>query len=114
MTAEFLITSLVVILLPGTGVIYTLALGISGGFRAGHHGQDLEVAQIRPAGAPALDQGDVLAFEDLEGAGQVRRAIGGLEHHALGNEPAILAHAPQAVLLNDPDLLTGLQSRKAS
>jgi glycerophosphoryl diester phosphodiesterase len=27
---------------------------------------------------------------------------------------AILAHAPQAVLLNDPDLLTGFQSRKAS
>lgn len=27
---------------------------------------------------------------------------------------AILAHAPQAVLLNDPDLLTGLQSRMAS
>ena len=26
----------------------------------------------------------------------------------------ILAHAPQAVLLNDPDLLTGLQSRMAS
>lgn len=35
MTAEFLITSLVVIFLPGTGVIYTLALGLSGGFRAG-------------------------------------------------------------------------------
>jgi threonine/homoserine/homoserine lactone efflux protein len=35
MTTEFLITSLVVILLPGTGVIYTLALGISGGLRAG-------------------------------------------------------------------------------
>ncbi len=35
MTTEFLITSLVVILLPGTGVIYTLALGISSGFRAG-------------------------------------------------------------------------------
>ena len=30
MTLEFLIPSLVVILLPGTGVIYTLALGISG------------------------------------------------------------------------------------
>lgn len=35
MTTEFLITSLVVIFLPGTGVIYTLALGLSGGFRAG-------------------------------------------------------------------------------
>ena len=35
MTIEFLITSLVVILLPGTGVIYTLALGMGRGFRAG-------------------------------------------------------------------------------
>ena len=35
MTTEFLVTSLVVILLPGTGVIYTLALGVSGGLRAG-------------------------------------------------------------------------------
>ena len=31
-----------------------------------------------------------------------------------GGLHAILAHAPQAVLLNDPDLLTGFQSRKAS
>ncbi len=34
MTIEFLITSLVVILLPGTGVIYTLAVGLGRGFRA--------------------------------------------------------------------------------
>ena len=34
MTAEFLITSLIVILLPGTGVIYTLAIGLGRGFRA--------------------------------------------------------------------------------
>ena len=34
-TIEFLISSLVVILLPGTGVIYTLALGLGRGFRAG-------------------------------------------------------------------------------
>lgn len=30
---EFLITSLVVVLLPGTGVIYTLAIGLGRGFR---------------------------------------------------------------------------------
>ncbi|UNK37960.1 LysE family translocator [Shinella sp. H4-D48] len=35
MTAEFLVTSLIVILLPGTGVIYTVARGVSGGFHAG-------------------------------------------------------------------------------
>jgi threonine/homoserine/homoserine lactone efflux protein len=34
MTLEFLLTSLVVVLLPGTGVIYTLAIGLGRGFRA--------------------------------------------------------------------------------
>jgi threonine/homoserine/homoserine lactone efflux protein len=34
MSFEFLLTSLVVVLLPGTGVIYTLAIGLSRGFRA--------------------------------------------------------------------------------
>jgi threonine/homoserine/homoserine lactone efflux protein len=34
MTIEFLITSMIVILLPGTGVLYTLAVGLGRGFRA--------------------------------------------------------------------------------
>ena len=34
MSLDFLVTSLVVILLPGTGVIYTLAFGLSLGWRA--------------------------------------------------------------------------------
>jgi len=34
MTAEFLITTLIVVALPGTGVIYTLAAGLSHGARA--------------------------------------------------------------------------------
>ncbi|MEM8749883.1 MAG: LysE family translocator [Pseudomonadota bacterium] len=34
MSLEFLITSMIVILLPGTGVIYTLAIGLGRGFRA--------------------------------------------------------------------------------
>ncbi len=33
MTVEFLLTSLVVVLLPGTGVIYTLAIGLGRGFK---------------------------------------------------------------------------------
>ncbi len=33
MTFEFLLTSLVVVLLPGTGVIYTLAIGLGQGFK---------------------------------------------------------------------------------
>ena len=34
MTPEFLVTSIVVILLPGTGVLYTLAFGLTRGWRA--------------------------------------------------------------------------------
>jgi len=34
MTLEFFITSMIVILLPGTGVLYTLAVGLGRGFRA--------------------------------------------------------------------------------
>ncbi|WMT88768.1 LysE family translocator [Pelagibacterium sp. 26DY04] len=34
MTTEFLITALIVCLLPGTGVLYTLAIGLGRGFRA--------------------------------------------------------------------------------
>ena len=34
MSIEFLLTSIIVILLPGTGVIYTLAWGLGGGMRA--------------------------------------------------------------------------------
>jgi len=33
MTAEFLVTSFVVVLLPGTGVLYTLAVGLGQGFK---------------------------------------------------------------------------------
>lgn len=34
MSFEFLLTSIVVVLLPGTGVLYTLAIGLGKGFRA--------------------------------------------------------------------------------
>ena len=34
MTPEFWLTSLIVVLLPGTGVLYTLAVGLGRGFRA--------------------------------------------------------------------------------
>ncbi|MCD7061063.1 LysE family translocator [Pelagibacterium xiamenense] len=34
MSIEFLLTSIVVVLLPGTGVVYTLAIGLGRGFRA--------------------------------------------------------------------------------
>lgn len=38
MGAEFLIASFIVVLLPGTGVLYTLACGLSGGVRSGVYG----------------------------------------------------------------------------
>jgi threonine/homoserine/homoserine lactone efflux protein len=34
MTPEFFLTSIIVILLPGTGVLYTLAFGLGQGLRA--------------------------------------------------------------------------------
>jgi threonine/homoserine/homoserine lactone efflux protein len=34
MSVEFLLTTLVVVILPGTGVLYTLAIGLGRGFRA--------------------------------------------------------------------------------
>ena len=34
MSLGFLLTSLVVVVLPGTGVIYTLAIGLGRGFKA--------------------------------------------------------------------------------
>lgn len=34
MSLEFMLTSFIVVLLPGTGVIYTLAIGLSRGFKA--------------------------------------------------------------------------------
>ncbi|MEM1288540.1 MAG: LysE family transporter, partial [Pseudomonadota bacterium] len=34
MSVEFLLTSLVVVIIPGTGVLYTLAIGLGRGFKA--------------------------------------------------------------------------------
>ena len=71
MTTEFLITSLVVILLPGTGVLYTLALGMGGGFRAGllaAFGCTLGIVPhilASVAGLAALLHASALAFETL-------------------------------------------------
>lgn len=71
MTIEFLITSLVVILLPGTGVIYTLALGIGGGLRAGllaAFGCTLGIVPhilASVVGLAALLHASALAFETL-------------------------------------------------
>lgn len=71
MTYDFLATSLVVILLPGTGVLYTLALGVSNGFRASLAAAFGCTLGILPhiaasvAGLAALLHASALAFEVL-------------------------------------------------
>mgnify|MGYP001312294072 CR=1 FL=1 len=75
MTTEFLLTSLVVILIPGTGVLYTLALGIGGGFRAGllaAFGCTLGIVPhilASVAGLAAVLHASALAFEVLRTIG---------------------------------------------
>jgi glycerophosphoryl diester phosphodiesterase len=61
-----------------------------------------------PVAARLLGRLPVWVTAGGEGTGRI---VGDVDGDGLR---AILAHAPQAVLLNDPDLLTGLQSRKAS
>ncbi|MCA8907304.1 MAG: LysE family translocator [Rhodospirillaceae bacterium] len=69
MSAEFLITSIIVILVPGSGVLYTLALGIGRGWTAGVLGAVAGTLAILPhmaasiAGAAALLHASALAFQ---------------------------------------------------
>jgi glycerophosphoryl diester phosphodiesterase len=61
-----------------------------------------------PAAAQLLGRRPVWVTAGGNGTGRI---VGDVDRDAL---QAILARSPQAVLLNDPDLLIGLQSRKAS
>lgn len=69
MSTEFLLTSLVVILLPGAGVLYTVALGIGRGWTAGVLGAVAGTLAILPhmaasiAGLAALLHASALAFQ---------------------------------------------------
>ncbi|MCA8932966.1 MAG: LysE family translocator [Rhodospirillaceae bacterium] len=69
MSAEFLITSIIVILVPGSGVLYTLALGIGRGWTAGVLGAVAGTLAILPhmaasiAGLAALLHASALAFQ---------------------------------------------------
>jgi len=74
-TPEFLLTSLVVILLPGTGVIYTLAFGLGRGWRASVLAAFGCTLGILPhiaasiAGLAALLHASALAFQIVKYAG---------------------------------------------
>jgi threonine/homoserine/homoserine lactone efflux protein len=75
MSVEFLITSLIVVLLPGTGVLYTLAIGLGRGFRASIAAAVGCTLGIVPAmiasivGLAALFHTSALAFQLIKYAG---------------------------------------------
>ncbi|MFN3170354.1 MAG: LysE family translocator [Hyphomicrobiales bacterium] len=75
MSTEFLITSLIVVLLPGTGVLYTLAIGLGRGFRASIAAAVGCTLGILPAmiasivGLAALFHTSALAFQLIKYAG---------------------------------------------
>jgi threonine/homoserine/homoserine lactone efflux protein len=75
LSIEFLITSLVVVLLPGTGVLYTLAIGLGRGFRASIAAAVGCTLGIVPAmiasivGLAALFHTSALAFQVIKYAG---------------------------------------------
>ncbi|MBL4646029.1 MAG: LysE family translocator [Rhizobiales bacterium] len=61
MSLEFLLTSLVVVFLPGTGVLYTLAIGLGRGFKA-----SVAAALASIIGLAALLHTSALAFQILK------------------------------------------------
>lgn len=75
LTPEFLITSLVVVLLPGTGVIYTLSVGLTQGARASLYAALGCTAGILPSllaavfGLAAILHTSAVAFQLLKYAG---------------------------------------------
>lgn len=75
MSTEFLITSLIVVLLPGTGVLYTLAIGLGRGFKASIAAAVGCTVGIIPAmfasviGLAALFHTSALAFHLIKYAG---------------------------------------------
>lgn len=72
MSLEFLVTSLIVVLLPGTGVLYTLAVGLGRGFRAAVIAALGCTAGIVPhmlasiAGLAAILHASAVAFQTLK------------------------------------------------
>ncbi len=75
MSIEFILTSIVVILLPGTGVLYTLAIGVGRGFRpsiAAAFGCTLGILPAAIAGIvglAAIFHTSALAFQVVKFAG---------------------------------------------
>ena len=85
MTIEFLITTLIVVVSPGTGVLYTLAAGLSRGSRASvvaAFGCTLGIVPHMAAailGLAALLHTSAVAFQTLQVARRRLSAVHGLE-----------------------------------
>jgi threonine/homoserine/homoserine lactone efflux protein len=118
MTVEFLITSLIVIVSPGTGVLYTLAAGLSRGARASiiaAFGCTLGIVPHMAAailGLAALLHASALAFHTFKwlgvayllymawGAVKERGALRIDENGAAAKERAALKVTAEAILIN--------------
>lgn len=115
MTTDFFLTSLIVVLLPGTGVIYTLAVGLGKGFRssvAAAFGCTLGIvpaALASIAGLAALLHTSAFAFQFIKYAGVVYLLYmswgilqdkGALEVSESGQETSLIQVATTGTLLN--------------
>lgn len=115
MSIEFLITSLVVVMLPGTGVLFTLAVGLGRGFKASVAAAIGCTAGIVPAalasvvGLSALLHSSSIVFQAIRYLGviylfymawKVLQDGGTLDVEANENEQSYSAIATNALLLN--------------
>ena len=77
MSLEFLLTSLIVVILPGTGVLYSLAIGLNHGFRASVSAAFGCTLGIIPAatagilGLSAISHTSALAFQVIKVLGVI-------------------------------------------
>jgi len=115
MSIEFLLTSLVVVLLPGTGVLYTLAVGLGQGFRpsiAAAFGCTLGILPAAIAsiiGLAALLHASALAFQIIKYLGvaylfymawNILREGGALSVDADGRPQQVVKLIRNGLLLN--------------
>ncbi|MEZ5811637.1 MAG: LysE family translocator [Rhizobiaceae bacterium] len=115
MTIEFLLTSLIVILIPGTGVLYTLAVGLGRGFRhsaSAALGCTLGILPSAVAGITglaALLHASALAYQGLKYAGAayllymawtIAREGGALDVRGDRKQRSHLQTAVQGMLIN--------------
>ena len=110
MSLEFFITSMVVLLLPGTGVLYTLAIGLGRGFRASVAAAFGCTFGIVPAavasivGLAAIFHTSALAFQLVKYMGVVYLLYMGQEEITAKNrviDVRGISHARRVDLLHD-------------